>query len=191
MITSILLTGVGGQGILLSAGIIASAAEFVGHDVKTNEIHGMAQRGGSVTAQVRFGDKVFSPLALEGTVDVLAAMEHVEALRWAHFLKPDGLAAVARTTIVPVTATTGACRYPDDVEARLRAVFRNLRYEDCGKLAQEEGSAKLANVVLTGILSNALPDIPEEAWLAAVERRVKKEFVDADVRAFRKGRNLT
>ena len=82
MITNILLTGVGGQGILLAARIIASAARSAGFDVTTNEIHGMAQRGGSVTAQIRFGEEVLSPLILEGTADALGALEPIEALRY-------------------------------------------------------------------------------------------------------------
>ena len=90
MITNILLTGVGGQGILLAARIIASAARSAGFDVTTNEIHGMAQRGGSVTAQIRFGEEVLSPLILEGTADALGALEPIEALRYSHYLKPEG-----------------------------------------------------------------------------------------------------
>ena len=85
MIKSILLTGVGGQGILFAAGIIASAAEAAGYNVTTNEIHGMAQRGGSVTAQVRYGEGSFAPLAVSGSIDVIAAMEHIEAIRYAHW----------------------------------------------------------------------------------------------------------
>ena len=102
MIKSILLTGVGGQGILFAAGIIASAAESAGFNVTTNEIHGMAQRGGSVTAQVRYGEGSFAPLAVSGGIDVIAAMEHIEAVRYAHWLKPGGLAVVAKTSVIPV-----------------------------------------------------------------------------------------
>ena len=94
-VQSVFLCGVGGQGVLLAAKIVAGAAEVSGLEVRTNEIHGMAQRGGSVTAHVRFGTEVFSPLIAEGSADALGALEHIEALRWAHFLKPGGIAAVS------------------------------------------------------------------------------------------------
>ena len=190
MIKSILLTGVGGQGILFAAGVIASAAEAAGFNVTTNEIHGMAQRGGSVTAQVRYGDGSFAPLAVSGSIDVIAAMEHIEAIRWAHCLRPDGLAVVAKTGVVPVTVTTGACTYPADVEQRLRAVFPRLVYVDCVSLAIELGNPRLANTILTGALSAGLPEISESAWRAGLLARVKKGFEEANTTAFLKGRSL-
>lgn len=112
MIKNIILVGVGGQGILLAARIIASAAGHAGYDVTTNEIHGMAQRGGSVTAQIRYGEVVHSPLILEGTADVLGALEQVEALRYAAWLKPGALAAVSAESIIPVTVSSGRASYP-------------------------------------------------------------------------------
>ena len=178
MIKSILLTGVGGQGILFAAGIIASAAEAAGFNVTTNEIHGMAQRGGSVTAQVRYGEGSFAPLAVSGGIDVIAAMEHIEAVRYAHWLKPGGLAVVAKTSVIPVTVTTGACTYPADVEDRLHA------------LAQELGNVRLANTILTGALSKGLPEITEDHWRAGLLARVKKGFEEANLTAFTKGRML-
>ena len=190
MIKSILLTGVGGQGILFAAGIIASAAEAAGFNVTTNEIHGMAQRGGSVTAQVRYGEGSFAPLAVSGSIDVIAAMEHIEAVRYAHWLKPGGLAAVAKTSVIPVTVTTGACTYPSDVEARLHAVFPRLIYIDCNTLAQELGNIRLANTILTGALSNGLPEISEDNWRTGLLARVKKGFEEANLTAFTKGRML-
>ena len=190
MIKSILLTGVGGQGILFAAGVIASAAEAAGFNVTTNEIHGMAQRGGSVTAQVRYGDGTFAPLAVSGSIDVIAAMEHIEAIRWAHCLKPDGLAVVAKTSVVPVTVTTGACSYPEDVEQRLHAVFPRLVYLDCVTLALELGNVRLANTILTGALSAGLPEIAEDHWRAGLLARVKKGFEEANTTAFLKGRSL-
>ena len=194
MIKSILLTGVGGQGILFAAGIIASAAEAAGFNVTTNEIHGMAQRGGSVTAQVRYGEGSFAPLAVSGGIDVIAAMEHIEAIRYAHWLKPGGLAVVAKTSVIPVTVTTGACTYPDDVEDRLRAVFPRLVYLDCNALAQELGNPRLANTILTGALSKGLskglPEIGEDHWRAGLLARVKRGFEEANLTAFTKGRML-
>ena len=101
--TSIVMAGVGGQGILLATQVAARAALIAGYDVKTNEVHGMAQRGGSVIAQIRFGEKVYSPLVPDGTAQVLASLERIEALRFCHYLAPDGLAVVSSQAIVPVT----------------------------------------------------------------------------------------
>jgi len=102
-IINIIFAGVGGQGVLLVSGIVSQAAILSGADVKGNEVHGMAQRGGSVLAQVRFGPKVYSPLVWEGTVDLLVSLEESEALRYAHFLKSDGVAVVSKQRIIPVT----------------------------------------------------------------------------------------
>lgn len=186
---SILLTGVGGQGILLAARVIASAAEAAGFEVASNEIHGMAQRGGSVTAQVRFGapGKTLSPLALEGTVDVLAALEPAEALRYAHFLRPGGFAAVALQRVIPVTVSTGAAVYPADVEDRLRTVFPRLVACDCAEAA---GNPRLANTVLTGIVAGALPVIPPDDWRRALRWQVKPAFVDLNLNAFEIGNSI-
>lgn len=144
MIKNIILVGVGGQGILLAARIIASAAGHAGYDVTTNEIHGMAQRGGSVTAQIRYGEVVHSPLILEGTADVLGALEQVEALRYAAWLKPGALAAVSAESIIPVTVSSGRASYPGDVETRLpgmlfQSQISRLRRDRGAKIRQSEG----------------------------------------------------
>ena len=184
---SILLCGVGGQGILLAAKLIGAAAEASGFDVRANEIHGMAQRGGSVRAQVKFGDDVRSPLILEGTADVIAAMEQIEALRWAHFLRPGGLAVVSLHAIVPVTVSSGRARYPDDVPERLSRVFPRLVADDCEARAAALGSPRLANTLLVGMLSRELP-IAGDAWQGAIRRCVKPAFVEANLAAFEAGR---
>ncbi len=187
MIRNIILAGVGGQGILLAARIIANAASGAGFDVTTNEIHGMAQRGGSVTAQVRYGEKVHSPLILEGTADVLGALEQIEALRYAHYLKPDGLAVVSRQVIIPVTVSSGKAQYPTDVEIRLQSCFQHLNYLDCPGMARERGDARLANTILLGALSNGL-DLPVDAWSQAIRNCIKTPLIDANLAAFQAGR---
>ncbi|MBQ7813077.1 MAG: 2-oxoacid:acceptor oxidoreductase family protein, partial [Thermoguttaceae bacterium] len=110
--TSVVLVGVGGQGILLASAIVAQAALDSGYDVKTNEIHGMAQRGGSVVAQIRYGEKIYSPLIPKGTATVLASLERVESLRYVDYLAPNGLAVVSDQIIVPTTVSSGAASYP-------------------------------------------------------------------------------
>ena len=186
---SILLCGVGGQGILLAAKVIGAAAEISGLSVVANETHGMAQRGGSVKAQVKIGENVGSPLIMEGTADVLAALEHVEALRNAHYLKPGGLAVVSKHSIVPVTATCGKAKYPEDVENRLHRVFPRLVYFDCEANAVEMGNPKMENIILAGMLSKGL-SLEEPAWIEAIRRCVKPQFAEANIAAFTFGRSL-
>ena len=186
---NILLAGVGGQGILLAAKVIGAVAEGAGLEVCSNEIHGMAQRGGSVRAQVKFGPRVHSPLILEGTADVLAALEPIEALRWAHFLRPGGLAVVNTRPVVPVTVSSGRAAYPADVADRLARVFPRLVACDCEAAAIPLGSPRLANTILVGMLSRDLP-FAEDDWRSAIARCVRPAFVDANQAAFAYGRAL-
>ena len=185
---SVILVGVGGQGILLASEILAQAAMQAGYDVKTNEVHGMAQRGGSVMAQVRYGKEVNSPLIAEGTASALASLEAIEGLRAAHYLKAGGLAVVNTQRIVPVTVSSGVATYPADAEARCAATFPALKLLDAVKLAQEAGDARAANVVIMGALSNGLT-LPQEAWEGAIRMAVKPAFVEMNLRAFAAGRN--
>ena len=186
--TSIVLTGVGGQGILLASEIIAKAAGFAGFDVKTNEVHGMAQRGGSVIGQIRYGEQVFSPLVSRGEATVLMSLERIEALRYANYLAPDGLAVVNAQVIVPVTASSGGAIYPENAEELLRRTFQNLIYMDANQIATELGNPKCANVVLLGALSTALTNIADEIWLDAIRQCVKPKFVDLNLQAFAAGK---
>ena len=188
MVQNILLSGVGGQGILLAAKIIATAAEHAGFEVATNEIHGMAQRGGSVTAQIRYGDCVFSPLFREGSADVLASLEAGEALRCAHWLRPGGLAVVSTLRIIPVTVSSGAAKYPSDISERLHSVFPNLKYLDFNETAEKLGDPRLANTVMLGALSNGLTDISAEVWETAIADCVKPAFIQSNISAFHTGR---
>ena len=185
--TSVVLSGVGGQGIILASTIVARAALHAGHDVKTNEVHGMAQRGGSVVAEIRYGHKVHSPLVEPGTAVALAALERIEALRYAHYLMPGGLAVVSTLSIVPVTASSGQATYPADAEARLRAVFPRLVYIDATGMADGVGNAKAGNVVILGALSTGL-DLPEAAWVASIRESVPAEHLALNQAAFAAGR---
>jgi indolepyruvate ferredoxin oxidoreductase beta subunit len=186
--TSVVLVGVGGQGILLGSEIVAKAAMNAGFKVKTNEVHGMAQRGGSVVAQIRYGREVHSPLVEEGTARVLGSFERVEAIRFAHYLAPDGLAVVSSQMIVPVTVSSGSgAVYPTDAEDRLKAVFKRLVYLDASKIAIELGNLKTANVVILGAISAGL-DLPIEAWHNAIKSSVAEKFLDINLKAFDKGK---
>ena len=189
IISSVILVGVGGQGILLASNVLARAALLAGHDVKTNEVHGMAQRGGSVVAEIRYGEKVHSPLIEPRTACALAALEQIEALRYAHYLNSGGLAVVSKLRLIPTTVSSGMATYPDDVEERLHKSFRNLKYIDAAAAAEKAGNPKTNNLVVMGALSQAL-DFPEGLWEKAIAECVKPKFVDINVTAFNFGREL-
>jgi len=188
MITSVVLTGVGGQGILLASEITANTAMLAGFDVKTNEVHGMAQRGGSVIGQIRFGKKVYSPLVAKGTAKVLVALEQIEALRYSDYLAPDGVAVVNSQAIIPVTVSSGAAKYPQNVKQMLEDVFERLVFIDAAKIAIEVGNIRAANVVLLGTMSNHL-DLPIDCWLKAIESAVKDKYAELNKKAFYAGRD--
>lgn len=185
--TSVVLVGVGGQGILLASEIVARAAMADGLQVKTNEVHGMAQRGGSVIAQIRFGQEVFSPIVPVGSATVLGALERVEALRYAQYLAPGGLCVASTQAIVPVTVSQGLAAYPGDVQDRLEATFSRLLYVPAQELALQAGSDRAANTVILGALSGSLPLSPE-SWNRAIEHAVKPRFVEINKEAFHLGR---
>lgn len=185
--TSVVLAGVGGQGILLASEIVARAAMNAGFDVKTNEVHGMAQRGGSVIAQIRYGAKVHSPLVPEGTAVVLGALEQIEGIRFAHYLAPGGLAVVSSQAIVPVTVSNGQAVYPQDTKARLEAIFPRLVYLEADTLATQAGNLRAANVVILGAMSAALA-LPAGAWQAAITSSIPARHHAVNLRAFQLGR---
>lgn len=186
--TSVVLVGVGGQGILLGSEVVARAALLAGYQVKTNEVHGMAQRGGSVIAQVRYGAEVHSPLVATGTAAVLASLERIEALRFAHYLRPDGLAVVSSQMVVPVTVSTGQAQYPADAEQRLRAAFPRLAYLDAAQMALDLGNVRVANVIILGAMASGL-GLPEAAWNEALAACVPPRHRDVNLRAFAAGRD--
>ncbi|MGH2270342.1 indolepyruvate oxidoreductase subunit beta [Anaerohalosphaeraceae bacterium U12dextr] len=188
-IVSVVLAGVGGQGILLASEIIAQTAMNAGFDVKTNEVHGMAQRGGSVIGQIRYGKTVYSPIIAKGTAQVLCALEQAEGLRYADYLAPGALAVVNAQQIIPVTVSMGAAKYPDNVEQKLRDQYPRLIYFDASKKAVELGNIRTANVVLLGALSTGL-DLPLEAWHKAISACVKSQYVDLNLKAFEEGRKM-
>lgn len=186
IITNVLLVGVGGQGVLLVSAIISQAAILSGADVKANEVHGMAQRGGSVLAQVRFGEKVYSPLVWEGTVDVLLSLEKAEAIRYAHYLKPEGRAIVSTQEIVPVTVSSGKAAYPADAGARLARICPRISMVDAEGIASELGNVKAANVVALGAAAAALPSLARY-WQKAIELCVPEKHRELNIRAFQAG----
>lgn len=182
---TVLLVGVGGQGTILAGSLLAMAAADAGLDVKVSEIHGMSQRGGSVSTVVRMGSKVESMVADPGCADVIVAFESVEALRAQDYLREGGKMFVNDEVIVPVSVAIGNFEMPEDIEGKLDELGA-VRIP-AGRIAREVGSPRSTNVVLVGALSTALPFSAED-WEDAISRRVPPKTVDANLKAFRQGR---
>ncbi|MEN6584081.1 MAG: indolepyruvate oxidoreductase subunit beta [Armatimonadota bacterium] len=186
-ILNISLVGVGGQGTLLASEILCHVGLLSGKDVKKSEVHGMAQRGGSVVSQVRVGNKVHSPLIAVGETDILMAFEKVEALRFAHFLAPDGIAMVNDQEIRPVTVSTGQSEWPEDLDGKLRSTFSKLELVPALDMARELGNVRAVNVVMIGALSKHL-EIADEVWREAITALVKPRFLELNLKAYEIGR---
>ena len=189
MTKNIMIAGVGGQGTLLASKLLGSLPIGQGYDVKVSEVHGMAQRGGSVVTYVRYGERVASPIIDRGEADILVAFELLEAARWAGYLRPEGVLIANTQQILPMPVITGAAVYPEDLAERLREGCGRAVLVDALAPAEEAGSAKAVNVVLMGILSTVL-GIPEAAWMAALERQLKPALVEMNKKAFYIGRAM-
>ena len=185
-ITNILLVGVGGQGTILASKILTHAALANGYAVKMSEIHGMAQRGGSVVTQVRMGEAICSPVIEPGEADFIVAFEQLEYYRWAHFLKKDGVLIVNTQQIVPLTVLIGAATYPESILADLKGRVEKFIELDGLKLASEAGNAKSTNVVLMGVLSKYM-DFPDDAWQNALVAKIPSKLLELNKKAFASG----
>ena len=179
---NIMIVGVGGQGTLLTSRILGGLAIAGGYDVKLSEVHGMAQRGGSVVTFVRYGEKVAEPIVEEGQADVLIAFERLEALRYAHFLKKDGAIVVNDWRIDPITVVTGAAQYPDNIIEDLEKehkVFKVNAMEEALKL----GNSRVFNIIVLGVAARHM-DFSKEAWLNVIEKTVPPKTVEINKQAF-------
>jgi len=182
---NIMIVGVGGQGTLLTSRIIGKTALAMGYDVKLSEVHGMAQRGGSVVTFVRFGEKVFEPVCEEGTVDVLISFERLEALRYAHFLKKNGVMIVNDTKIEPMTVVIGAAKYPENIIEGLKE-SHNVITIDAGSVAQELGNSKVLNTVVLGLAAKNI-GFDKEKWVEVLQATVPPKTVEINTKAFNCG----
>ena len=184
------LVGVGGQGILLTANLLGRVAALAGLDVKKSEIHGMAQRGGSVASSVRFGEKVCSPIIPAGESDLLVAFDRLEALRCASQLKAGGKALVNDVYLTPVTVSSGQQPEVEDLAGSLKAALPSAVYVDAAAVAREVGNDRTANMVIAGALS-ALTPFSEELWKKAMAETFtgpKAKLLDVNEKAFARGR---
>jgi indolepyruvate ferredoxin oxidoreductase beta subunit len=196
-IINFLLAGVGGQGTILASDVLVNVGLAAGYQVKRAEVHGMSQRGGSVTSHVRWGRIVYAPLVGAGEVDVFLAFEKVEALRNLNQLRPGALTVINMQAIEPVTVTSGGQPYPDDerLRATVAQVTGRAAYVDGAVIAQELGNVRVANVVLLGALSAliereglASPALTPDLWLQVITERVPAKYVELNHRAFQAGR---
>ncbi len=186
---NILFSGVGGQGIILASEITSFALIKAGMDVKKSEVHGMAQRGGSVVAHLRFGEKVYSPLIDPGNADILVAFEMMEPLRYLPYLKKEAGVIVNTQKIPPLSVSTGKLEYPKDVIELLRERDLKVYPVDALDVASSLGEVRTVNMVLVGSLSRLVP-VKEEMFIEVIKERVKKNFIDVNIDAFRRGREL-
>ena len=186
-VKNIMIVGVGGQGALLASKTLGQVLLDAGFDVKVSEVHGMSQRGGSVVTYVRYGDKVYSPIVDKGEADFIVSFELLEASRYTEWLKKDGQIVVNTQKIDPMPVIIGNAEYPEDLVGKMTAAGLKVDAIDCLSLAQQAGTAKSVNIVLMGRLSRYM-DFPEDAWMNAIEKLVKPQFLEMNKKAFKLGR---
>lgn len=182
---NIMIVGVGGQGTLLTSRILGRMATRAGFDVKLSEVHGMAQRGGSVVTFVRYGESVAEPIVEEGQADVLIAFERLEALRYLHFLKKDGVVIVNDWRIDPITVVTGAAEYPEGILDTLKAARRTI-VVDATREAKKMGAPKAFNVIVLGAAARHM-HFAKEDWLEVIRETVPPRTVETNLKAFEAG----
>ncbi len=187
----LLITGVGGQGVVLASDIIGETAIAAGFDVKKTDTLGMAQRGGSVVSHVRISSRVWSPLIREGQVDIMLALEKLEAARWSHYLRPDGIAIVNKYEQPPQSVSLGQEEYPDDeaIAASIKRRTDNLYFIDATALATELGNVRTVNMLMLGCFSVFAP-LEIDVWKENISRRLRENIREINLKAFEKGREV-
>lgn len=185
MAKNIMIVGVGGQGTLLTSRVLGGIALGTGMDVKLSEVHGMAQRGGSVVTYVRYGEKVAEPIVEEGQADILIAFERLEARRYIDFLKKDGVIIVNDVKMEPITVVTGAAKYPEGIMDELRAKHKVFAV-DANAMAAELGNSRVFNLIILGLAAKHM-DYPVEKWLEVIAETVPKKTIEINQKAFMVG----
>jgi indolepyruvate ferredoxin oxidoreductase beta subunit len=188
MTKSILLVGVGGQGTILASKLLTTGLMEAGYDVKMSEIHGMSQRGGSVSSQVRYGDKVESPVIEIGGADILVSFEIMEALRWLEYLKPEGKAVINDYKINSMPILSGKVDYPEGIIEELSSKVKTTVI-DAGRYAAELGNSKVMNVILLGTIIKSM-GLEEINWDKIIRDNVKPQFVELNLKAIEVGMSL-
>lgn len=185
---NIMIVGVGGQGTLLTSRILGGITIHAGYDVKLSEVHGMAQRGGSVVTFVRYGEKVTEPIVEEGQADVIIAFERLEALRYAHFLKKNGVMVINDQRIDPMPVVIGAATYPDHIIEDLEKKYKILKVDAMAE-AKKLGNPKVFNIIVLGVAA-AHMDFSREEWLEVIEKTVPPKTIEINKKAFETGFTL-
>ncbi|MDI6600498.1 MAG: indolepyruvate oxidoreductase subunit beta [Thermoanaerobacteraceae bacterium] len=185
---SILLVGVGGQGTILASRVLTKGLVAAGYDVKMSEIHGMSQRGGSVSTQIRFGEKVYSPIIGRGTADAIVAFEQMEALRYTDFLKTDGMMVINDYKQPSLPIMIGDAEYPDGIIDELSSKVKTVVF-DAADVANNLGNLKVQNIVLLGALIKVM-GLDNLDWEAIISREVPAKFKDMNIEAYHKGLEL-
>lgn len=189
MTKSLLLVGVGGQGIILVSKILSEGLLEEGYDVKMSEIHGMSQRGGSVTTQIRFGEKIYSPTINKGEADVLVSFEKLEALRYLENLKPTGKLIVNNEEIWPLTVLTGQAQYPENIDRELESKLDDLIFVNAREIAEDLGEARSQNIVMLGATVKAL-GLESIDWISKIKKFLPEKVHDINIEAFKRGLDL-
>lgn len=184
---SALLVGVGGQGAILTAKVLVAGLMQAGYDVKMSEVHGMSQRGGSVSTQVHWGEKVYSPVIGHGAADIVVAFEKMEAVRYANFLKPGGVAVINDYEMPSSTVAAGLCQYPQGCLEAMQSHFKCYTL-NAAQIALDLGSAKCMNIVLFGAMTRAL-HMDDIDWESVIRDTVPSKFLELNLKAFRAGRD--
>jgi indolepyruvate ferredoxin oxidoreductase beta subunit len=188
MTKSILLVGVGGQGTILASKLLTLGLMQQGYDVKMSELHGMSQRGGSVSSQVRYGEKVQSPVIELGDADILVSFEKMEALRWLEYLKPTGSVIVNDLEIASMPILTGSVPYPKNCVDILKSKVQ-VKLFNAAKIAGELGNLRAMNIILLGATIRAM-GLVEIDWETIIRENIKPQFVELNIQAFKKGLEL-
>ena len=186
---NILFCGVGGQGILLASEVTAYSLLAAGMEVRKSEVHGMAQRGGSVTAHLRYGTKVYSPLISPGEADIVVAFETLEAVRYLPFMHKQSKVIVNTHKIYPPAVATGKMAYPGNVLEELTSRDIHVNKLDAFEVASKVGEVRAVNIVMVGVLSTYLP-VSEQVYLDVMNERIPERFREVNIKAFLAGRKL-
>lgn len=189
MVKSILFVGVGGQGIILASKILTEGLVRFGYDVKMSEVHGMAQRGGSVTTQVRFGEKVYSPLIGFGEADVVVSFEKVEAARWANYLKDGGTMVINDYEIYSLPVLIGQEAYPDNVIDKIKETIKSVKVFSAAEVAEKMGNIKTQNIVMLGALIKAL-NLDNLDWEEVIRENLPEKMHEINIKALRAGMEI-
>ncbi len=185
---NIMIVGVGGQGTLLASRVLGNVALKKDYDVKMSEVHGMAQRGGSVVTYVKLGKKVYSPVIEKGEADIIIAFEQLEALRWIDYLKDGGRLVVNEQKINPMPVIIGKAKYPSSIIEKLKENFSNVIAVDALKIAKECGNIKALNTVLLGFLAKSM-NVEKDIWIESLKETVPAKALDVNMKAFESAYN--